>query len=239
VTFGGKDRGQRPVDRRRRHRIVAAFAPGQLADQPHCRDQRKEQAVEMGGEARAQPGLAEHALQAGAGVAALVMMRDVVRAPHPRRPRHRQEDPSARRELGLQAGECGDVAGDVLKHVEQHDQVISAVVERHVGQIAALELEPAAPFGKGARAVVGFDRVDRPVALEQREVRAGASADLEDAQRPLLGPVAVDQPRDNPSPGDEPPMVLVDLGHAVIGGAVHQASPPWCGSGQPTRSRTM
>jgi len=190
-------------------------------------------------EARREAGALERLAKLQAGVAALMVVGDVMRAPHPRRARHGDEDPPARRELGPQIGERLDVLRNMFEHVEQHDQVIGAIVERHMGQIAALDRQPAALFGEGARIVIGLDRIDRAEALQQSEIGAGAGAHFEDAERTRLRTVALDQRGNDLAARDEPPMVLVDLGHPVIGGAVHQARSLASGSGQPIRSRTM
>jgi len=251
VTLGAEQGAQHRVDQPGRHRIVAALLAAQFAGRADRRDQREEQTVEMGQVARLQPRLAEHRAESRRRVAPLMMVGDIMRAPHPGSARHGDQDAAARGQLVLQAGERLDIAGDVLEHIEQHDQIIGPVVERHMGQIATLDRQPAALLREGASAVVGLDRIDRTVAPEQLEIRSGPRPDLEDAHRPRPGPVAVDQGGDDPAPGDEPPMVLVDLRHAVIGGAIHQSpsfvsgsappirAPSRSGSAQPIRWRTM
>jgi len=165
-----------------------------------------------------------------------MMVRDVVPAPQGRHCRHRQHQPTARRELGPERDQRTLVVGDMLEHVEEHDQIVMSVLQRDVGKISTPHLDAGAPRGEGARMVVGFDRVDRTELLEHRDVGARAAADFEDPEQPLFGPPALEQGGQNPAAADEPPMIAVDLRHPVIDMAFHQAS---SSPASPIVSRTM
>jgi len=119
-------------------------------------------------------------------------MCDVVPAPQGWHGGYGQHQPPAGRELGLERGQCGMVVGDVLEHVEQHDQVVISVLQRHVGQIAALDRHAGTAGGKGARMIVRLDRIDRPELLQHGDVGSCAAADLQDPQRLRLGPPTLD-----------------------------------------------
>ena len=161
----------------------------------------------------------------------MVMVRDVVRAPQPGQRGDGHQQSPARRELGAQHLERRPILGNMLEHVEQHDQIIGAVLDRRaVGRKeAAAHVEPAAPRGQRARRPVGLDRIDAAEALEQGDVGARAAADLENPRIGLERNLRGDQRGDDPAARDEPPMLAVDLGHAIVGRAVHQ----------PIRSRMM
>jgi len=164
------------------------------------------------------------------------MMGDVVPAPQGWHGRHREHQPAAGRELGPQRGERTLVVGNMFEHVEQHDQIISAVFERHVGQIAALDRHAGPLRREGARMVIGLDRIDRAELLEHGDVGARAAADFQDPERPFPGPPALEQRGQDPAAADEPPMIAVDLRHPVIDMAFHQA---WSSPVSPIVSRTM
>jgi len=164
-----------------------------------------------------------------------MMVDDIVRAPQPRHGRHRDQYASARRQLAGERAQRGHVFRNMFQHIEQNDQVIMAVFQRHaVRQIAALDREAAALFGERARAIVGLDRIDIAISLQQRQVGPGAAADLEDLERPCLRTIALDQPRYDLAAGGEPPVIGVDFRHAIISRAIHQAC-----SSMPIQSRTI
>jgi len=164
------------------------------------------------------------------------MVRDIMSAPQARHRRNREHQPPARRKLRPERHQRALVVRYVLEHIEQHDQVVIAVFQRHVGQVPTLDRDAGALARKGARMIVRLDRVDRAELLQHCDVRSGAAADLQDAQRPLLGAPAFDQGGQNPAAPDEPPMVAVDLCHPVIDMAFHQAS---SSPASPIFSRTM
>jgi len=124
----------------------------------------------------------------------------------------------------------------MLQHVEQYDQVIMPVFQRHLGQIAALHLDARAIGRESACMVVRFDRVDRAELLQHRDVGAGTAADLENSQWSRLRPPAFEQCGQDPAAADEPPMVAVDFRHPVVDMAFHQAS---SSPAPPILSRTM
>jgi len=163
-------------------------------------------------------------------------MRDVMPAPQGWHCRHGQHQPPAGRELGLERGERSLVVWNMLEHVEQHDQVVISVLQRHVGQIAALDRHARAAGSESARMIVRLDRIDRPELLQHGDVGSCAAADLQDPQRLLFGPPTLDQRGEDLAAADEPPMVSVDLGHPVIDVAFHQAS---SSPASPIFSRTM
>ncbi len=177
--------------------------------------------------AQAEPGGFEHAPQRAHGVAAVMVMRGVVRAPQPRHCGHGDEHPPARRELGAQHRERGAVLGDMLEHIEQHDQIVGAVRDRRAvgGEEAAAHVHPAAPRRHLARRPVGLDRVHLAETLEQGDVRSGAAADLEDPRIGLERHLRLDQRGDDRAACGEPPVRAVDLGHAVVDRAVHVRRP--------------
>jgi len=121
----------------------------------------------------------------------------------------------------------------MLQHIEQHDQIVIAILQRHVGQVAALERQAAALLREGAGMIVGFDRIHRAESLQHGQVRARAGPHLKDAQRPRFGAERFDQRGKDLAAADEPPMVAIDLSHAVINGAIHQPALPL----PPIRSR--
>jgi len=164
------------------------------------------------------------------------MMRDVMPAPERRHRRDSEQQASTGRELRPEGCQRLPVVRNMLQHVEQHDQVIMAVVERHVGQIAAFDREAGPLRGKGTGMIVRLDRVDRAELLQHGDVGAGAAPDLQDTQRSRTRAPAFYQRRQNLATSDKPPMIPVDLGHAVIDVAFHQSS---SSPASPIRSRTM
>jgi len=164
------------------------------------------------------------------------MMRDVVPTPQGWHRRHRQQEPAAGCELGPQSRERAFIVGNMFEHVEQHDQVVLTVFQRHVGQITALHRNAGPLRGEGAGMIVGFDRIDRAELLEHGDVGACAAADFENPEGPCPGPPAFEQSGQDLAAADEPPMIAVDLRHPVINMAFHQA---WSSPVSPIVSRTM
>jgi len=98
VTLGAEGGGEGMVEHGGRHRIVAAaLAAQQLAEHADGGDHREQQRVEMGDVPHPVARTLDHPGQRGGGVAALVMMGEVVRAPHPGRRRHGQQQAPAGR----------------------------------------------------------------------------------------------------------------------------------------------
>jgi len=164
------------------------------------------------------------------------MVGDIVSAPQGWHGRHREHQPAAGCELRPQGHECALIVGDMFEHVEQHDQIIMAVFERHVRQIAALHRHTGPPCGERPRMIVGFDRIDRAELLEHRNIGAGAAADFQDSERPCPGSPALEQRGQDLAAADEPPVIAVDLRHPVIDMAFHQS---WSSPVSPIVSRTM
>jgi len=165
-----------------------------------------------------------------------MMVRDVMPTPQARHRRHCEHQPPARREFGPERLESALVIRNMLQHVEQHDQIVMPVLQRHVGQIAALDRHAGPLGGESARIIIGFDRVDRAELLEHGKIAAGAAADFQDAERALCGAPAFEQAGQDPAAADEPPMIAVDLRHPLIDMAFHQAS---SSPVSPIFSRTM
>jgi len=176
--------------------------------------------------------------QRAGGVAALVVVGDVVCAPQPGCCRHRQQHPPARRELAPQHLQRADIVVDMLQHVEQHDEVIAAILQLHlIGQQPAAHRDAAAPAGERPGGFIGLDRVDPAEALQHGEVGAGAGAHLQYPRAGLQRHLLPDQRRDDLPPRGEPPMVGIDIRHAIVDGAFHQATTGWIAA--PIVSRTM
>ena len=74
--------------------------------------------------------------------------------------------------------------------------------------------------------VVELARFDRAERAEHVEVMPGAAAKLENACPGRGAHHAADHLVENSPPRGEPPMFLVEFGHAVEDGAVHQLSLP-------------
>jgi len=165
-----------------------------------------------------------------------MMMGDVVAAPERRHGGDRDHQPAARRELRSQRDERTFVVRNMFQHVEQHDQVVTAVIQCHVGQVTALHRHAGTLRREGARMVVRLDGIDRPELLKHGDVRAGTAADFEYPERSLTGTPTFEQSREDLAPADEPPVIAVDLRHPVIDMAFHQAS---SSPVSPIVSRTM
>jgi len=237
VTLGREDALQHRIDQRRGHRLVAAFAVAQPPGDPRGGDQRIEQRVEVAHVPHAEPARIEGGAERAGGVAALVMMGDVVGAPHPGGRRHGQHHPSAGRELAAQHAERAMIVPDMLQHVEQQDQVVMPVLQMHpVRQHPALDMDARPPAGERAGLGVGLDRVDMAHPLKHRQVRAGARAHLQYLRVRVQRHLIADQRGDDPPPRRKPPMFGIYFRHAVIDGPIHQPAIGW--SEVPIVSRT-
>jgi len=225
VTLQGENLLEYGVERPGREIVVARRLAGDLADDPDRGGEREEEAVEIADppdfEARGLGDLPEGAFR----IAALVVVGEIVGAPHPLISGHGDQDPAARGELGGDAFERRLVAIDMFEHVEQGDEVVGAIGdpgEFGKRRVADLLAEPGA--GQSARLVVHFERVEPAEAAQHAEIVAGAAADLEDSGIIGQARLARDQIGEDLAAGDVPPMDLVVLGHAVEDGALHQLS---------------
>ena len=91
------------VDRLGRQLVVAVLLAGQPARQPRRGGEREEQAVEPAHHLELQAGVCDQRLQRAPRVAALVVVHDVVRAPHPGEGGHGDQDLAAGLQLGGEA----------------------------------------------------------------------------------------------------------------------------------------
>ncbi len=76
-----------------------------------------------------------------------------------------------------------------------------------------------------ARAGVGLQGRDLAEAREHGQVAAGTAAHLEDP-RPAGRLKLVDQAFQDAATGLEPPVAVLQLAHALVGGLFHQSSRP-------------
>jgi len=157
----------------------------------------------------------------------VVVVRDIVRAPHP----FVGGDGDQQRSPGLEPienrGERALVVDDMLKHVEQCDEVVgTGRKHREVGQGCGLDRAPEPLAGERTRAVVEFARLDPPEAAKHVEIVPGAAAQLEDAGIGGRANDALDHLGKDSAARGEPPVILVELGHSIEHRAVHQPSLP-------------
>ncbi len=222
IGFGPEDPFEHLVDRRRRQGIVAVLVAGRPSREPRRGRDREEQAVEVGEQFDLQPGLRDGGAEALLGVAALVMVDLVMRAPHPGMGRHGEEDAAVWPEPFGHAYERGPVLLDMLEHIEDGDEVVGLL--RH-----ALQLRQSGVAHRMAEALAGNDpseavnlgRVDPTETLQHREVVPGAAAHFEDSRLGGERHRALDQPREDVAPRAIPPMGGVQLRHAIIDDALH------------------
>ncbi len=178
----------------------------------------------MAGFHQLQAGGGEQGLEVAATVAAMVMVRLVVGAPHPGIGRGGGAEPAAGLQHPAERGDGLHILDHVLEHVEGADQVEAAL-----GQIQAIR-KRARPHprdarggGVAARPRIGFQAGHLAEAGEHGQVAARAAADFQDAGaagRPKLG----DQALEDPAAGGEPPVMVLQLAHPLVGGLLHQSS---------------
>lgn len=110
----------------------------------------------------------------------------------------------------------------MLEHVEQRNEVITVALEhREVGQPGALHLARQALARDGPGAAVKLARLEASKLLQHRKIVSRAAPDLEDLGLLRRPHDALDQALQDAPARQEPPMVLIQLGHAVENGAFH------------------
>src|SRR3954451_1164760 len=124
----------------------------------------------------------------------------------------------------------------MLEHVEQRYEVIGVALElREVGQPRILDLAAESLAGERPRRPVELARLDLSKSAEHREVVPGATADFEQARFLRRADGAFDQPVEDAAAREEPPMLLVQLGHPVEHRAFHATSAPFAFRAYPSR----
>lgn len=92
-------------------------------------------------------------------------MQVVMRRPEPGQGRYRQEKAAARREPRLDRSQRADVVLHVLQDVEEHDEIIVAMLRVDpVRKCAEPDPQPALALGDGARLRIVFGGVERAIA---------------------------------------------------------------------------
>ncbi|PAV69411.1 hypothetical protein WR25_08484 [Diploscapter pachys] len=220
-----EDRLEQRVQRLGGRRIVAVVAAGQTARDPRRRRQRKQQRIEIGELPALQARRLDRLDQAGLGIAAVVVVHHVVRAPHPLVRRHRDQDLAARFQQARHALQRSDIVLDMLDDVEHRDQIVRSL--RHAGQVGqgGVAHRPTESLARDrSRGGIDLDRVDVAELAEHRQVVPGAAADLQDARALGYVAVALQIIAQDVATRAIPPMGGIMRRHAVVDDAVHDLS---------------
>lgn len=118
---------QNTVDCRAGHLIITRLLPHGLADDPGCCCNWEKQAVEMIEQFNPQPRFLRYLGKARFGVATMVMVRHVMRAPHPGIGGHSQQNFAAGFQLAFDVRQRGQIIANMLQHIEQRDHIIAAI----------------------------------------------------------------------------------------------------------------
>ena len=162
--------------------------------------------------------------KSGAGVAAIVVMRCIVMAPHPRHRRHRHDEPPTRRQLLAEAFETRNVIFDMLDDIECRDDIkTTRWVRDSIGKAAILDVDAKL----ATRDLPGF-RVDLE-SFEAAKFRqclkvATCSATRFEKPQPVdAGSVTLDDRFQDASARAEPPVLTLEFIETVVDVAFHSA----------------
>lgn len=162
--------------------------------------------------------------KSGAGVAAIVVMRCIVMAPHPRHRRYRHDEPSARRQLPAKAFETGNVILDMLDDVECRDDVeTTRGVRNRIRQAAVLDVYAKLSAGNLPRFRIDLEGFEAPKFRQRLEVATGSATRFKKPQPVDTGSVALDDRLQNASTRAEPPVLTLEFIETVVDVAFHSA----------------
>src|SRR6476646_9023451 len=121
----------------------------------------------------------------------------------------------------------GEVIRHMFENIEQGDQVVSIAIEhRQVGQLRFLDLAGQALVRDRASTTIQLTRVEPAELLQHGKVVPRTTADLQDPRFLRRLDDAFDQALQDSAPRQEPPMMLVELDHAIENGAFHKLLVP-------------
>jgi len=99
--------------------------PAQFVQHSHPGDEREQHRVEGRKQVDLISRFAREPGEVFLAVAAVMVMRDIVRAPHPRVGRDGEEQRTARFEASKNSGQRALVVDDMLQHIEQGDEIVT------------------------------------------------------------------------------------------------------------------
>lgn len=150
----------------------------------------------------------------------------IVCAPHPRVGGHRQQQLSTRLQQAENRGERRPVVRDMLKHVEQRDEVEGLVeLESDIGQFSGAHRAAKALGGERAGVFVKFNSLQRAVTAEHLKVMTRSAADLQNLRIGRQANFSFDQTGKDVPARDIPPVGRIEFGHAVERLPLHRLFP--------------
>jgi len=134
---------------------------------------------------------------------------------------------SARLQFCTDACQCGLIGFDMLEHIKQRNQVITAIGDAIEVRQPRRSDGPAQTFaGKLAGGIIHLKAVDGAEGAEHPEVMARAAAYFQNSGIFRRFDDAANHARKDSSACDVPPVRLIQRGHSVIDDSFHQPSIP-------------